>query len=75
MTPATHKRILMQMALPMDKLLSLLLEHPSLASEVVVPCALWGLIEREDDEALPSRRPSDPHLQTFESARHVLQSL
>jgi hypothetical protein len=36
----------------MEKLATLLLEHPSLAREVVVPCCLWGLIERDDDEAL-----------------------
>jgi hypothetical protein len=36
----------------MEKLANLLLEYPGLAREVVVPCCLWGLIEREDDEAL-----------------------
>lgn len=36
----------------MNKLFTLLLEHPSLANEVAVPCALWGLIGRDDDEAI-----------------------
>jgi hypothetical protein len=42
----------------MEKLLTLLLEHPGLASEVAVPCALWGFIEREDDASFTSEASS-----------------
>lgn len=41
----------------MNAMLNLLLEHPRavLAAGVVIPCGLWGLIEREDDEAITMR--------------------
>jgi hypothetical protein len=38
----------------MEKLFTLLVEHPDLAAKVCVPCALWGLVERDDDEAVNS---------------------
>lgn len=41
----------------MERLALLLLEHPNLTSEVFVPCALWGLLEREDDAAVTARFP------------------
>jgi hypothetical protein len=36
----------------MEQLAKLLLENPELAREFFIPCCLWGLVEREDDEAL-----------------------
>lgn len=36
----------------MEKLLKLLLEQPALAEKLpAVPCALWGILQREDDES------------------------
>lgn len=46
----------------MEKLVSLLLDRPGLAFEITVPCALWGLIEREDDENLMASSLPAPKL-------------
>jgi hypothetical protein len=35
----------------MNEFITLLLEHPQLASEHALPCSFFGFIEREDDEA------------------------
>jgi len=42
------------MLITMETLFTLLLEHPRAVMEsgVAIPCALHGLIEREDDEAI-----------------------
>jgi hypothetical protein len=48
---------LLAMQTAMNKLAKLLLEHPELAREFPIPCALWGLVEREDDESLTGGSP------------------
>jgi hypothetical protein len=47
--------------LTMDKLFHLLLEHPELAQEHVIPCALLGLLECEDDENIRTTRVRARH--------------
>ena len=48
----------------MEKLLNLILERPELvlASGIGIPCALYGYIEREDDEAVTLHRSTQPEL-------------
>ena len=54
MTPASDKRRLMDVVKPMDKLYALLLANPRavIESGVMIPCALRGALEIEDDESI-----------------------
>jgi hypothetical protein len=42
----------------MEQLVTLLLDKPELAREFPIPCCLWGLVEREDDEAFSAASSS-----------------